>query len=97
MRKIVLTGNLRKEVALEAVYLLPKVLKEIVVDLKQATPVDTGEAQAGWYVEGKTIKNDVEHIIPLNNGHSQQAPKHFIEQTLLARTDVSLSGTIVRS
>jgi hypothetical protein len=60
--------------------------------LRQVTPVDTGEARSGWYNEmdftmrGKllsgTIINEVEHISELNNGSSQQAPKYFIEQVL---------------
>ena len=62
------------------------------VTLKVVTPVDTGEARAGWYNVkttdlkgdgGGMINNPVEHIEPLNNGHSQQAPKFFIEQVLL--------------
>jgi hypothetical protein len=60
--------------------------------LKIVTPVDTGEAREGWYNikapsitgdGGGYINNPVEHIKPLNNGHSQQAPKFFIEQVLL--------------
>jgi hypothetical protein len=60
--------------------------------LKIVTPVDTGEAREGWdnrigitrrgkFLNG-TIFNPVEHIGTLNNGHSQQAPSYFIEQTL---------------
>lgn len=58
--------------------------------LRQVTPVDTGEARSGWRnvkkkgianEEGRII-NEVEHIVPLNNGHSQQAPRYFIEQVL---------------
>jgi len=61
--------------------------------LKVVTPVDTGEARAGWRSNviqdsrgrflGGTILNQVEHISALNNGHSKQAPKYFIEQVLL--------------
>ena len=60
--------------------------------LKVVTPVDTGEARSGWedktyygfdgYLDG-TILNKVEHIEYLNRGHSQQAPKYFIEQVLM--------------
>lgn len=60
--------------------------------LKVVTPVDTGEARQGWrdlkvFRKGRKlvdgfIKNDVEHISALNNGHSKQAPKYFIEQVL---------------
>jgi hypothetical protein len=60
--------------------------------LKIVTPVDTGEAREGWLhvVERSTrgrflsgsILNRVEHISALNSGHSQQAPRYFIEQVL---------------
>jgi hypothetical protein len=60
--------------------------------LKIVTPVDTGEARSGWedrtyfgpdgYLDG-TILNNVEHIEYLNQGHSQQAPRYFIEQVLV--------------
>jgi hypothetical protein len=60
--------------------------------LQVVTPVDTGEARRGWkslkvFRRGRElvdgfIKNDVEHITALNNGHSKQAPKYFIEQVL---------------
>jgi hypothetical protein len=59
--------------------------------LRIVTPVDTGEARKGWRnkkynnifrPESGVIINDVEHIVYLNNGSSQQAPKYFIEQVL---------------
>jgi hypothetical protein len=59
--------------------------------LRIVTPVDTGKARSGWksrkyfnknkFSEGSII-NDVEYISILNNGHSRQAPKFFIEQVL---------------
>jgi len=58
--------------------------------LKIVTPVDTGEAREGWknhksklnFKDAGTISNEVEHIVHLNQGHSQQAPTYFIEQVL---------------
>ena len=63
--------------------------------LAQVTPVDTGEARSGWkskivespriggiQTEGFII-NEVDHIEALNDGHSKQAPKFFIEQVLM--------------
>lgn len=59
--------------------------------LRIVTPVDTGEARSGWENENRTgldgytesyISNEVDHIVYLNNGHSKQAPKYFIEQVL---------------
>jgi len=62
-------------------------------NLITVTPVDTGEARKGWRTQkvktsrgrllSATIINDVEHISYLNNGHSKQAPKYFIEQVLM--------------
>jgi len=62
--------------------------------LKQVTPVDTGRARQGWFfiktpkifgrffgTEGFII-NNVPYIKQLNDGHSKQAPRYFIEQVL---------------
>ena len=80
----------------EAERQIPKRRKQLVDALKQATPVDTGEARAGWYDNKKGISNDVEHIDNLNAGSSQQAPSYFIEKTLLLHKDVHPSGIIVK-
>ena len=69
--------------------------KQLVDKLKEATPVDTGEARNGWRLEGTKIVNDVDHISDLNAGSSDQAPLHFVEKTLLEDPDVSANGTIV--
>jgi len=77
------------------------VSKQLVSELKEATPVDTGEARDGWVVKPTlnkgvyTIENDVEHVKYLNAGSSQQAPAHFIEQTILSNKKVSPDGEIV--
>jgi hypothetical protein len=56
-------------------------------DLVSKTPIDTGEARAGWSVIpglfGPSIVNNVNHIEHLNNGHSKQAASLFIERTAL--------------
>ena len=72
------------------------VLKKLVDKLAEATPVDTGEAQRGWRLEGNKIVNDVEHIGILNEGHSQQAPVRFIEKTILESPGIKPNGVIVR-
>lgn len=69
--------------------------KDLVVLLKEATPVDTGEAKNGWIYQNKSIKNEVEHIKYLNEGSSIQAPAYFIEKTILSQQGVYPSGTIV--
>ena len=61
--------------------------------LKIVTPVDEGNARMGWFDEieknryggfnGGNIINEVEYIGRLNAGWSKQAPKYFIEQTLV--------------
>jgi len=61
--------------------------------LKVVTPVDEGRARMGWFDEiernryggfsGGNIINEVEYIGRLNAGWSQQAPRYFIEQTLV--------------
>jgi len=63
--------------------------------LREVTPVDTGKARSGWFnikipkVFGKFfgtegfIVNRVDYIDKLNDGHSKQAPKYFIEQVLV--------------
>jgi len=61
-------------------------------NLRIVTPVDTGKARAGWdSIPANTafgeaiglISNDVEYISSLNDGHSKQAPRYFIEQVLM--------------
>ena len=72
------------------------VKRQLVAKLVPATPIDTGEARAGWHTTITGIENNVEHIDALNAGHSRQAPKLFIERTVLSHRDVSPSGIIVR-
>lgn len=57
--------------------------KEVVAK----TPVDTGLAQDSWKItitDGKAeLKNEQDYVKYLNAGSSKQAPRLFIEQTLL--------------
>jgi hypothetical protein len=73
---------------------------EIKNKLVSATPVDTGEAKAGWRlnkeIKGFSISNDVDHIGPLNSGSSKQAPSRFIEKTVLSVPGVKPNGAIVK-
>jgi hypothetical protein len=61
-------------------------------ELMLATPVDTGEARDSWKInkvkvneneQVYEITNDVPYIGALNEGHSDQAPAHFIETIAL--------------
>lgn len=70
-------------------------MHQLVASLAAATPVDTGEAAAGWKVEDGRIINEVEHIGKLNEGSSRQAPAHFVEHTVLASPIVMPRGAIV--
>ena len=70
--------------------------REIAQKLADNTPVDTGEARAGWRVTSSGIENPVEHVSELNSGSSQQAPSHFVEQTVLSVTGVKANGVIVK-
>jgi len=72
------------------------VLNSLVNKLKDATPVDTGEARDGWKRELNSIVNEVPHIEYLNEGSSQQAPAYFIERTVLSEPGVKPNGMIVK-
>ena len=60
-------------------------------ELVLATPVDTGNARESWEVARDRTKknptfivsNNTEYIGALNEGHSDQAPAHFIEAIAL--------------
>ena len=71
----------------KAINAMRKKSHPILNDLIYETPVDTGEARSGWKYrktnKGFEIYNDVEHIVALNDGHSQQAPANFVEHTLM--------------
>jgi hypothetical protein len=63
-------------------------ITKLVEDLKEATPIDTGLAKNSWSLEYKkdstaSIANSQEYIEYLNKGSSQQAPRYFIERTIM--------------
>ena len=68
---------------------LTEVAGKVVEDLKIETPVDTGNARDHWShtqtsnAETFSVENSVDYIVYLNRGHSDQAPSHFIEKTVL--------------
>lgn len=72
-------------------------IKEAVIALQASTPIDTGNARAGWRYEDNKIVNDVEYIDILNQGTSKQAPSNFIEKTLLSQDGIKPNGVIVKS
>ena len=88
-------AQLRAELGGQVASGTTRIVNNLIADLKEATPVDTGEARDGWHREGNHIVNNVDHIDVLNSGSSKQAPSHFIEQTILNNSDVSPNGIIV--
>jgi hypothetical protein len=81
---------LKKELEKEIAGNLKPLSEEIISDLKQATPKDTGAAANSWLVSNLDkeklsfeINNDKDYIKYLNAGSSQQAPANFIERTVL--------------
>jgi hypothetical protein len=57
--------------------------------IRDTTPIRSGRARRGWnkrrsYGTGsvRVIENKVPYVIYLNEGHSRQAPKGYIEQQL---------------
>jgi len=71
------------------------VKNKMLAALREATPKDTGEAAAGWQIQGESIVNNVDHVLLLNRGSSTQAPSHFIERTVLSEPRVRPNGVIV--
>ena len=94
------TASAMREIEIEAKEVIekemPKRKNELVEALRNATPIDTGKARAGWETTKSGIDNNVEYIDNLNNGTSKQAPPYFIERTLLSHRGVLPSGIIVR-
>jgi hypothetical protein len=67
-----------------------RIVREISDDLhkeiKSRTPIDTGKARRGWKQKHRrnnsTVSNKVKYIQPLEDGHSKQAPKGFVNQSV---------------
>jgi len=79
---------LRKKIKAEVEQQFKEKTTKLVEDLKEATPVLTGLARDSWSLEvenGTTavISNSQDYITVLNAGSSQQAPRFFIEQTII--------------
>jgi len=89
--------DLKKLLLKEAEKFKKAKVQSLVNALKEATPVDTGNARDGWYIAGDSIRNDVEYVDELNQGTSKQAPVRFIEKTLLAQPGIKPEGVIVKS
>jgi fumarate hydratase class II len=80
-------AELSKQILKAHKSVLEKEAIKLAKHIADATPIDTGEAMRGWKtadINGEvTILNEVPYIAILNQGHSQQAPAHFVEKVLL--------------
>ena len=74
---------------------LQKLKDKLVEQLKETTPVDTGNARNNWKVTKSGIENETEYLEYLNQGSSKQAPEYFIEKTLLSNKFLKPNGIIV--
>jgi hypothetical protein len=90
-------ANLEKVVKAKQKQARESEMRKVLHGLKEDTPVDTGEARDGWVIVGDAIENPVEHIVPLNEGTSKQAPAHFIERRILQNPKLIVTGAIVRN
>jgi len=90
------TGNLKDEFDEASKKLVKETKKKAIRGLRDATPVDTGEARDGWTYDDKGIYNPVEHLRQLNRGSSMQAPLNFVESAILSTPGVEANGIIVR-
>jgi hypothetical protein len=95
MIKIKNNLNLKKEMDEQINSAKDLIVKKLIKDLKEETPVDTGAARNGWKYNGSSIINKTPYIDDLNRGTSKQAPSYFIEQTLLKSLAVRPNGVIV--
>ncbi len=67
-----------------------EVVRKVGFDLHgrivERTPVDTGRAKAGWALDVRPemtiIYNNVEYIVPLEYGHSKQAPQGMVRVSI---------------
>lgn len=58
-------------------------------EIRKRTPIDTGEARAGWEIDlfkngNVRLTNNVDYVQYLQFGHSRQAPRGFAMQALTA-------------
>jgi len=81
-----------------------KDMLDLFVNIKNATPVDTGRAKSGWriatvknekFLVQYRITNNVEYIVFLEFGHSKQAPKGMVRINL-DKFSTALKGRLKR-
>ena len=66
--------------------IIREVSNDLTKELRSRTPIDTGKARRGWRENiGRrkaTVKNQVEYISYHEEGHSKQAPRGFVKQSI---------------
>jgi hypothetical protein len=55
--------------------------KDAYIFWKNITPIDTGNAKRRTRLQGRKIKANYNYAVPLDNGHSKQAPNGMSEPT----------------
>ena len=97
--------DLEEDLMVEVATDLEEQSEEFLDAVREATPVDTGNARDSWFLtpprrsvigqESETVAfNTTDYIDELNNGSSRQAPARFIESTALRFFEPT--GVIVR-
>ena len=87
------TPAISKMVEQKVVDVAAKVTLDVHANVVIASPVDTGEFRGKWTVETPTkpfengkVENTTPYGPELVNGHSDQAPKGWIDNAVLAAT-----------
>ena len=82
--------RVRKQINSTKLQIVEKKCKQMLNELVEATPVDTGKARDSWNIthtgnpsSPAIISNEVPYISRLNEGSSKQAPAHFVERIAL--------------
>ena len=57
-------------------------LQLILRRAKQVTPVRTGRLQAGWYLDGNSLRNDVPYAEFVNDGTPRLEPRRMTQQAM---------------
>jgi hypothetical protein len=88
MLKIVVQGTRQAMRSLEREkdLFIARVAQDTLEVARQKTPIDKGQARRGWHLESafkeKRIVNRVPYIVPLEEGHSKQAPNGILGPTI---------------
>lgn len=68
---------------------LDSLASDLLVEIKQRTPIKTGEARRGWKKNKQQVSNRVPYIEQLERGRSRQAPDGFVRQAVTATVNKS--------